>query len=69
MAPKDVKLIRDEPEACCECGAMEVWHVYSGVCEPCGMVLYLKFRYAMGWPLTEQDKIRLGLVPNNGGKS
>lgn len=56
--PKPQKL--KKPVQCNDCGA-DIWEPMTPLCPPCTTVHYLKFRHAMNWPLTEQDKERLGL--------
>lgn len=62
MGDIKAKLIRDEPEPCPECGT-PMWGVYDALCQVCAVISYLKFRHAMDWPLDDDDKRRLGLIP------
>jgi hypothetical protein len=61
MSDLKAKLILDEPRPCPQCGA-DVWDVYGHYCDVCSMIEYLKFRHALNWPLTDEDKQRLGLT-------
>ncbi len=46
---------------CPDCGH-KVFEVRNNVCKVCGMIAFLKFRHVMNWPLTAEDKERLGLT-------
>lgn len=51
-----------EPRECAGCHEITNYSWYVALCMPCFIVEYLKFRYAMDWPLDEHDKKRLGLI-------
>lgn len=63
MGALNAKIIEDEPKVCNQCGEKTVWTVYAANCQPCRALNYIMFRHAMDWPLDDEDKRALGLVP------
>lgn len=63
MSGIQVKLIRDKPGKCPECGEVTVTEVYANWCKPCRGKAYLEFRDAMNWPLDVAELRRLGFIP------
>lgn len=45
---------------CPECKT-KVFEPFTGACKVCSTIAYLNFRFAFDWPLTDEDKKRLGL--------
>ena len=61
MGALNAVLKRSKPVPCNQCG-QPVTDLYTGNCDVCRVINYLTFRHAVGWPLDNDDKKRLGLV-------
>ncbi len=46
----------------CETCGERVHEIHNNSCKFCATIAYLKFRHAFNWPLTAEDKARLGLI-------
>lgn len=61
--PKPGEVVRRNKPVPCNggCGTL-LYEPYSAQCRHCHIIGYLIFRHAIGWPLTDEDKVRLGLT-------